>query len=106
MFDLTEGVTLYYLPELRVGSSLADRPAAVWRPRIEALGVVPREPASGMEFNMLWTSNRTVVVEACADLAAPIWSPVATITLTTDRDVFRDLQWTQSARRFYRLGSL
>jgi uncharacterized repeat protein (TIGR03803 family) len=45
----------------------------------------------------------TVVVEACTNLASPVWLPVATNTLTGGSSYFSDPQWTNYNTRFYRL---
>ena len=49
--------------------------------------------------------NRSVVVEACTDLAHPTWSPVGTNTLSEGWSYFSDLEWTKSPGRFYRIRS-
>jgi len=56
-------------------------------------------------FNIIWTSGRTVVVEACTNLSNPDWQPVQTNTLTTDSAFFSDPQWTNYPQRFYRIRS-
>ena len=56
-------------------------------------------------FNITGTSDLVVVVEACTDLANPVWSPLGTNTLTGDSSYFSDPQWTNYPGRFYRLRS-
>ena len=68
------------------------------------------EPNFGMQtnrfgFTISWATNIPVVVEACTNLANPVWSPVATNTLTGGSSFFGDSQWTNYAGRFYRLRS-
>ena len=46
-----------------------------------------------------------IVVEATADLANPVWTPVGTNTLTGGSSYFSDPQWTNYLARFYRLRS-
>ncbi len=60
---------------------------------------------NGFGFIISWATNIPVVVEACADLANPIWSPVGTNTLTGGSSYFSDPQWTNYSARFYRLRS-
>ena len=50
-------------------------------------------------------TNLSVVVEACTNLANPIWSPVGTNTLTGGSSYFSDSQWTNYPGRFYRFRS-
>jgi len=56
-------------------------------------------------FNITGTSGLVIVVEACTNLADPIWSPVGTNTLTSGLSYFSDPQWTNYPGRFYRLRS-
>ncbi len=56
-------------------------------------------------FNISWTSEQTVVVEASTNLANPDWQPVQTNTLTTGTAYFSDPQWMNYPGRFYRLRS-
>jgi hypothetical protein len=44
-------------------------------------------------------------VEACTNLAHPVWQPLQTNTLTGGLAHFSDAQWTNYARRFYRISS-
>jgi len=44
-----------------------------------------------------------VAVDACSDLANPIWTPLKTNTLAADTLYFSDPQWTNYPARFYRL---
>jgi hypothetical protein len=60
---------------------------------------------NGFGFIISWATNISVVVEACTDLASPIWSPVRTNTLTDGSSYFSDPQWTNHPARFYRLRS-
>jgi hypothetical protein len=56
-------------------------------------------------FVISWATNASVVVEASADLAQPIWTPVGTNTLTDGSSYFSDPQWMNYPGRFYRLRS-
>jgi pimeloyl-ACP methyl ester carboxylesterase len=56
-------------------------------------------------FTIAGSSNLVIVVEACTNLAKPIWSPVGTNTLSGGLSYFRDPQWTNYPSRFYRLRS-
>jgi hypothetical protein len=55
-------------------------------------------------FNITGTSNLVIVVEACTNLANPVWSPLQTITLTGSPAYFSDPNWTNYPSRFYGLG--
>jgi hypothetical protein len=56
-------------------------------------------------FNIFWATNIPVVVEACTNLASPVWQPVATNTLDGGSSYFSDPQWKNYPARFYRLRS-
>ena len=60
---------------------------------------------NGFGFTISWATNIPVVVEASTNLANPIWSPLATNTLTSGSSYFSDPQWTNYPARFYRLRS-
>jgi hypothetical protein len=60
---------------------------------------------NGFGFVISWATNTAVVVEACADLANAIWSPVGTNTLTDGSSYFSDPDWTNYPARFYRIRS-
>jgi hypothetical protein len=56
-------------------------------------------------FNINWARGQTVVVEACTNLANPVWSPVGTNMLTGGSSYFSDPAWTNHPGRYYRLRS-
>jgi hypothetical protein len=45
------------------------------------------------------------VVEACTNLANPVWVPVSTNTLSSGTNYFSDPQWTNYLGRYYRLST-
>ena len=55
---------------------------------------------NGFGFIISWATNIAVVVEACTNLANPIWSPVGTNTLTDGSSYFSDPQWTNYPSAF------
>jgi predicted Na+-dependent transporter len=54
-------------------------------------------------FNITGTTNFTVVVAACTNLASPVWVPLATNALVNGSFYFSDPQWTNYPSRFYSL---
>ncbi|HEY3853347.1 MAG TPA: leucine-rich repeat domain-containing protein [Verrucomicrobiae bacterium] len=56
-----------------------------------------------LAFIISWAASAPVVVEACADLAHPVWQAVVTNTLTDGASYFCDPRWTNYPSRFYRL---
>ena len=61
--------------------------------------------ANQFGFNIGLATNVSVVVEACTNLANPVWSPLQTNTLTSGLYYFSDPQWTNYPTRIYRLGA-
>ena len=57
-------------------------------------------------FNISGSINDAVVVEACTNLANPVWSPVKVLTLPGGTSLFTDQTWTNYPGRFYRIRSL
>ena len=66
------------------------------------------QPA-GFSFIVSWATNATVIVQACTNLAHPLWQPLQTNTLTATATngffKFSDPNWTQYPHRFYRIRS-
>jgi len=108
VFSFDNNPTVYYLLGTTGWSNfsaVAGVPVALWNPLIQigdgSFGVQTNQ----FGFNIQWASGRTVVVEACTNLANPVWQPVQTNTLTTGSAYFSDPQWTNYPGRFYRLRS-
>jgi hypothetical protein len=59
----------------------------------------------GLPLLITGPTNATVVVEACADLANPIWLPVSTNTLSDDTSFFSDPHWANYPGRHDRFRS-
>ncbi|HWX23079.1 MAG TPA: hypothetical protein VN578_24520 [Candidatus Binatia bacterium] len=75
------------------------RPTAPEKAQAQAVGT----PANLFGFTITGTNNQVVVVEACTNLADPVWIPVGTNILTGGSSYFSDPQWTKYPGRFYRL---
>lgn len=105
-FEGADSVVAYYLPDARGwASTLAGRPTALWRPQAESAGPDFGVVAGKFGFTVSWARDRSVVVEACADLDRPSWTAVGTNTLTGGSAYFSDPQWGDYPARFYRLRS-
>jgi hypothetical protein len=98
--------TVYYL----AGTSgwqatLGGRPTVLWNPVIHV-----NDPAFGVHtnqfrFNITGPTNLLIVVEACTNIAFPIWLSLQTNTLTSGSFYFSDPAWTNYPARFYRIRS-
>ena len=83
--------TAYYLP-LTTGWTTADPGCGVvlWNPLIQtgdgSFGVQNGQ----FGFNITGTSNIPIVVEACTNLAGPVWTPLQSLTLTNGAYYFSE----------------
>jgi hypothetical protein len=111
VFAGDNSASIYYLPGTTGwSSSFAGRPTVLWNPQTST-----SDPSFGIQtnefgFTITGSSNLVIVVEACTNLASPVWSPVATNTLNTfvgtnGISYFSDSQWTNSPARLYRFRS-
>jgi hypothetical protein len=79
--------------------------AVLWNPLIQTgngnFGVQGNQFGS----DITGTTNIPVVVEACTNLANPIWVPLQSPTLTNGSCYFSDQQWTNYPGRFSRISS-
>jgi hypothetical protein len=98
--------TVYYLPGSMGWSSPFDgRPAVLWNPLIQANGPNFGVQNNQFGFNITGTSNIPVVVEACTNLASPVWTPLQALTLTNGLFYFSEPFQPNSPERFYRVSS-
>jgi hypothetical protein len=101
-----ESGTAYYLPGTTGWSSMfGGWPTAPWLPQIQTHDKGFGVRTNQFGFNINWASDQTVVVEACTNLANPVWNPVTTNTLTSGTNYFSDPNWTNYPSRFYRISS-
>ena len=103
-FEGANQATVYYLPgSTGWGSTFSNRPTALWLPEVRNVAARFGVHENQFGFDVSWAPGQTVVVEAATDLAAPVWSPVQTLTLAGDSIHFSDPQGTLQPVRFYRL---
>jgi hypothetical protein len=106
VFYVDNNATVYYMPGTTGwGSMFAGRPTVLWNPQAQTKSATFGVRTNRFGFNITGSSNLVIVVEACTNLANPIWSPVRTNTLTGGLSYFSDPQWTNYPGRFYRLRS-
>jgi hypothetical protein len=105
VFSGADQSTVYYLPgSTGWSATFSDRPTALWLPQVQTGDASFGMRTNRFGFNIAWASGQTVVVDACTNLANPIWSPLQTNTLTGDTLYFSDPQWTNHPARCYRVG--
>jgi hypothetical protein len=97
--------TVYYLPGTSGWSTnFAGLPTAPWyqsNPLIWCSGA--GAPNGVFGFAISGASNLSLVVEACTNLAAPVWQPVQTNPPVNGTNYFTDANWTNFPVRFYRV---
>ena len=99
-------LVIYYLPKAAGwGPSIAGKDPLPWDPEVRTddgtFGLVSNQ----ISFNITGSSNLWIVVEGTTNLFAPVWSPLATNTLSSGLFNFSDPEWTNYATRFYRFRS-
>ncbi len=96
--------TIYYLPGTSGWSSpFASRQALLWNPAIQTGGTNFGVQSNQFGFNITGTPYIPIVVEACTNLANPLWTPLKTLTLTNGSFYFGEPVQTNVTSRFYRI---
>jgi hypothetical protein len=103
-FNNDSNVTIYYLPGTTGwGPTFGNPPTALWPPQVQTSDASFGVRTNQFGFTIIWAGSMTVAVDACTNLANPIWIPLATNTLAGGSLYFSDPQWTNYPARFYRL---
>jgi hypothetical protein len=105
-FDPSSNATVYYLPGTTGwGPTFGGRPAVLWNPQAQTNDGGFGVRQNGFGFNITGTTNIPMVVEASSKVAAGIWVPLQSCTLTNGLLYFSDPQWTNYPSRLYRIRS-
>jgi hypothetical protein len=112
LYDANNAI-VYYLPGTTGWGYFSANygiPTALWNPQVQTSGANFGVLTNGFGFTITGTGGLVIVVEACTNLASPLWTPMGTNTLTGNRFIsgssyFSDPQWTNYLGRFYRLRS-
>ncbi len=98
--------TVFYLPSTTGwGATFGGLSTALWLPQVQTGNASFGFQANRFGFNIAWASGKVVVVEACTNLANPVWSPVGTNNVVGGTSYFSDSQWTNYPGRYYHLRS-
>src|SRR5208282_6787660 len=81
---------IYYLPGTTGWSYNLGLPTALWLPQVQTGDVSFGIQTNQFGFNINWASGKVVVVEACTDLANPVWEAMGTYTLTNGSSFYSD----------------
>jgi hypothetical protein len=107
VFASDGSLTAYYLPGTTgwgAFSTNAGIPAVLWNSQVQTSGASFGVQTNRFGFTITGNSGLVVIVEACTNLANPVWTPLQTFTLTGSPVYFTDPQWTNHPCRFYGLG--
>ena len=109
MFSDDPSLTAYYLPGTTGWAEFTTNtgvPTALWTlPYPLVLNGSSGVLNNQFGFTISWATNVPVVVEASTDLSNPVWTPIATNTLSSGTSSFSDPDWTNYPNRFYRIRS-
>jgi len=104
-----ESPTIYYVPGMAGWSNaFACQLTAQWTlPYPVILNPSANWGTISNQFSLVisWATNAMVVVDACSDLANPVWIALATNVPSAGMIYFSDPQWTNYPSRYYRLRS-
>jgi hypothetical protein len=105
-FGSDSKVTIYYLPGTTGWSStFGGCPAVLWNPLIQTRGSGFGVRTNHFGFYINGTANIPIVVEACTNLASPVWTPVKTNILINGFYFFSEPLQTNCFGRYYRIRS-
>ncbi len=108
VFSSDANAMAYYLPGTTGWSEFSANtgfPALLWNPVIQTNDSSFGLSNNQFGFNIKGTANIPTVVEACLNLANPVWTPLAALTLINGSFAFEHPQWTHYPGRFYRIRS-
>jgi hypothetical protein len=108
VFKWDTNATAYYLPGTTGWSAFSANTglaAVLWNPLIQtgdgSFGVRTNQ----FGFNITGTPNIPIVVQACDNLASPVWTPLQSLTLTNGSSYFSEPFQPARPARFYRITS-
>ena len=97
-------VVFYCMPGTTGWNTPIDsRSAKVWDPHVKSINKPAGKQGKHFGFTVAGTAGIGVVIEACSDLSAPVWTPVSTNVLVNGSATFSDPSAANHLRRFYRL---
>jgi len=99
-------LTINYLPSASgFGSVFTNNPHQTWTPPALQMMADSHFGPQGNQFGFTISGNAGmfVLVEACTNVANPVWCQVGSDTLTNGSTVFGDSNYTNYPARFYRI---
>ena len=107
VFDHDDNVTIYILSGAGGWAYPPTffRPLWPWLPKMEVASDTTGAQTNQFGFNITWADGKVMTVDACTDLAHPVWTPIGTVTLAGGAAYFSDPDSTNYTSRFYRVHS-
>jgi hypothetical protein len=97
--------TIYYFPGTTGWSNSFDGlTALLWNPALQTADAGFGLRSNQFGFNITGTSNIPIVLEACTNLAIPIWIPLQVLNLTNGLFYFSEPFQPNNSERFYRIS--
>jgi hypothetical protein len=104
VFSGDNNATVYYPPGT-TGWSTTFGGVKTWNPQVQTNSATFGVRSNRFGFTINGNMGLVIVVEACTNLANPIWSTLGTNTLISNASYFSDPKWTNYRARFYHLRS-
>jgi hypothetical protein len=107
-FEYDTNAILYYLPGTSGWddfSTNAGVPVVLWNPQIQTADGNFGMRNSQFGFDITGTVGIPIALEACTNLANPVWVPLQTLTLTNGLFYFSEPLESNANGRFYRISS-
>ena len=86
-------------------NTFAGVPAVLWNPQIQASGAGFGVQNNQFGFNVNWASGQMIAVQACTNLANPVWMSLTNVNLTNRLFYFSEPFQADTPARYYRISS-
>jgi len=106
VFDSTPATAYYLAGRTGWGPTLAGHPAVLWNPMLTTTGPGLGAQDDQFIFKVTGVANIPIAVEACTNLANPVWQQLFTGTLINGSMHYSDPAYLPTnPERFYRISS-
>jgi hypothetical protein len=103
---LSDNATVFYMPGVAGWSSpFGGLPSVLWNPLIKGSGAAFGLKNNQFEFVITGTTSIPIVVETSTNLAASVWTPVQTLTLSNGLFHFSQPAQANSLGQYFRISS-
>lgn len=104
LFDSPSQAVVYHYPgAFGWGDTWAERPVALWWPRLEVASPRADGLPGPVGFNVFWAEQARVIVDYCTNLTQGTWTSVSTNFISDGFFYFTDPTGTAKPQGFFRL---